>query len=165
MVCKVETKLFWGLVWSSSTSMRSHVTCHLLKGKEIVIFWPPYIPIQLIFFFLRSLIRSSFLSPASAVATIKNVSRHCHVSCGGTKSPPVENYWLRSIQLPLLPVLLLGWGTLLTKMQSTNPADSPLDQGCQTHFHWGPHQPRGCLRRAKIILGLYKCNYCLTVKE
>ena len=36
---------------------------------------------------------------------------------------------------------------------------------CQTHFHWGPHQPCGCLQRAKIILGLYKCNYSLTVKE
>ena len=25
-------------------------------------------------------------------------------------------------------------------------------QGCQTHFHWGPHQPRSCLQRAK-------CNF------
>ena len=38
-------------------------------------------------------------------------------------------------------------------------------QGYQTHFHWGPHQPRGCLQRAKIILGLCKCNYSLTVEE
>ena len=37
--------------------------------------------------------------------------------------------------------------------------------GCQTHFHRGPHQPRGCLQRVKIILGLHKCNYFLTVKE
>ena len=41
----------------------------------------------------------------------------------------------------------------------------PLEQGCQTHFHQGPHQPHGCLQRSKIILGLYKCNYSLTVKE
>ena len=40
-----------------------------------------------------------------------------------------------------------------------------LDQGCQTHFHWGPRQPRSCLQRAEIILGLYKYNYSLTVKE
>ena len=40
-----------------------------------------------------------------------------------------------------------------------------LRQGCQTHFHQGPHQLHGCLQRAKIILGLYKCNYSLTVKE
>ena len=40
-----------------------------------------------------------------------------------------------------------------------------VDQGCQTHFHWEPHQPHGGLQRAKIILGLYKCNYSLTVKE
>ena len=37
--------------------------------------------------------------------------------------------------------------------------------GCQTHFHGGSHQPRGCLQRAEIILGLSKCNYSLTVKE
>ena len=41
----------------------------------------------------------------------------------------------------------------------------PLKQGCQTHFHWGPHQPHGCLQKAKIILGLYKYNYSLIVKE
>ena len=40
-----------------------------------------------------------------------------------------------------------------------------VEQGCQTHFHLGPHQPCGCLQRAEIILGLYKCNYSLTVKE
>ena len=40
-----------------------------------------------------------------------------------------------------------------------------LRQGCQTHFHWGPHQPRNCLQRAEIILELYKCNYSLTIKE
>ena len=45
-----------------------------------------------------------------------------------------------------------------------NPTES-LGQGCQTHFYWGPHLPRGCLQRVEIILGLYKCNYSLTVKE
>ena len=40
-----------------------------------------------------------------------------------------------------------------------------LDQGCQTHFHWGPHQPRSCFKGPNIILGLYKCNYFLTVKQ
>ena len=40
-----------------------------------------------------------------------------------------------------------------------------LEQGWQTHFHQAPHQPRSCLQRAEIILGLYKCNYSLTVKE
>ena len=34
-----------------------------------------------------------------------------------------------------------------------------LDRGCQTHCHRGPHQPRGCLRRAEIILGPCTCNY------
>ena len=34
-----------------------------------------------------------------------------------------------------------------------------LEQGCQTHFHQGPHQPRGCLQRAE-------CNFnSFTVKE
>ena len=37
--------------------------------------------------------------------------------------------------------------------------EEETEQGCQTHFHWGPHQPHGCLQRAEIILGLYKCNY------
>ena len=41
----------------------------------------------------------------------------------------------------------------------------PLEQGCQTHLHWGPHQPHGFLQRAEIMLGLYNCNYSLTVKE
>ena len=34
-----------------------------------------------------------------------------------------------------------------------------LRQGCQTHFHQGPHQPHGCLQRVE-------CNFnSLTVKE
>ena len=41
----------------------------------------------------------------------------------------------------------------------------PLEQGCQTQFHQGPRQPRGCFQRAEIILRLHKCNYSLTVKE
>ena len=40
-----------------------------------------------------------------------------------------------------------------------------LEQGCQTQFCQGPHQPCGCLQRAEIILGLCKCNYSLTVME
>ena len=39
-----------------------------------------------------------------------------------------------------------------------------VDQGCQTHFHQEPHQPRGCLQRAEIVLGLYKCSWnCINV--
>ena len=38
-------------------------------------------------------------------------------------------------------------------------------QGCHTHFHWGPHHLPGSLQRAKITLGLYKCNYPLTAQE
>ena len=41
----------------------------------------------------------------------------------------------------------------------------PYRQGSQTDVHQGPRQPHGCLHRAKIILGLYECNYSLTVKE
>ena len=44
-------------------------------------------------------------------------------------------------------------------------AQLPVGQGCQTHCYRGPHQPRSCLQRAEIILGLYKYNYSLTVKE
>ena len=40
-----------------------------------------------------------------------------------------------------------------------------LTQGYQTRFHQGPHQLGCCLQRAEIILGLYKCNYSLAVKE
>ena len=40
-----------------------------------------------------------------------------------------------------------------------------LAQGCQTHFHRGSHQPHGYLQTAEITLGLYKCNYSLTVKK
>ena len=39
----------------------------------------------------------------------------------------------------------------------TNHLNKSLNQGCQTHFYWGAHQPHGCFQRAKIILGLYKC--------
>ena len=31
-------------------------------------------------------------------------------------------------------------------------AEYPVGQGCQTHFHRGPCQPRGCLQRAE-------CNF------
>ena len=40
-----------------------------------------------------------------------------------------------------------------------------LQQGCQSPFHQEPHQPHSCLQRAEIILGLYKCNYSLTIKK
>ena len=40
-----------------------------------------------------------------------------------------------------------------------------LKQGRQTHLHQGSHQPRGCLQRAEIILGLYKRNYLTRGKE
>ena len=36
-----------------------------------------------------------------------------------------------------------------------------LRQECQTHFHWGPHQSRGCLQRAECNLGLCTCNCSL----
>ena len=37
--------------------------------------------------------------------------------------------------------------------------------GVSTHFHQGPHQPHGFLQRAECNLGLYTCNYSLTVKR
>ena len=37
--------------------------------------------------------------------------------------------------------------------------------GVSNSFPPGPHQPRSCLQRAKIILGLHTCNYSLTVQE
>ena len=37
--------------------------------------------------------------------------------------------------------------------------------GVSNSFSGGPNQLSGCLQRAEIILGLYKCNYSLTVKE
>ena len=40
-----------------------------------------------------------------------------------------------------------------------------LYQGCQTHFHGGPYQPCVAFKRLNVILGLYKCNYSLTVKR
>ena len=30
------------------------------------------------------------------------------------------------------------------------------EQGCQTHVHQGPHQPRDCFKGPNVILGLYK---------
>ena len=37
-----------------------------------------------------------------------------------------------------------------------------LGQGCESHFHQRPHQPRGCLQRAECNLGLCTCNCSLT---
>ena len=37
--------------------------------------------------------------------------------------------------------------------------------GVSNSLSLGPHQSHSCLRRAEIILGLYKCNYSLTGKE
>ena len=49
-------------------------------------------------------------------------------------------------------------GTVSATKRQTGP-------GRQAPVHQGPHQPRGCPERAEIILGLYKCNYPLAVKE
>ena len=44
--------------------------------------------------------------------------------------------------------LILLRGTFPDKpMQSSN--SHPLNQGCQTHFHRGPHKPCGFLQRAE----------------
>ena len=38
------------------------------------------------------------------------------------------------------------------------------EQGCRTHFHRGPRQPHVAFKGPNVILGLYTCNYSLTVK-
>ena len=40
-----------------------------------------------------------------------------------------------------------------------------LHQGCQTHFHWGHISLTVAFKGPNVILGLYKCNYSLTVKQ
>ena len=70
---------------------------------------------------------------------------------------PKEGNWIKLLTLKrftLTSVMLL----------SLKRGKDTLSQGCQTHFHWRPHQPRSCLQRAEIILGPYKCNYSLIVK-
>ena len=69
-------------------------------------------------------------------------------------------------------VLLLSclWhqaGEIVCELTAVRVSQTPitLKQRCQTHFHRGPHQPHGCLQRAECNLGLYKCNYSLTVKQ
>ena len=46
--------------------------------------------------------------------------------------------------LGLVLSISLGW--------HSHPCVYPLEQGCQTHFHWGPHQCHVCLQRAE-------CNF------
>ena len=61
----------------------------------------------------------------------------------------------------LFPLILSPFGIMgivMTSHWNSGPY-VPLKQGCQTHFHWRPHQPHGCLQRTK-------CNFnSLTVKE
>ena len=40
-----------------------------------------------------------------------------------------------------------------------------LVQRCQTHFHWGHISLVVAFKEPNVILGLYKCNYSLTVKQ
>ena len=40
-----------------------------------------------------------------------------------------------------------------------------VEQGCQTHFHWGYISLVVAFKGLNVILGLYKCNYFLTVKQ
>ena len=51
-----------------------------------------------------------------------------------------------------------AWGAFRAGMGTSEAArlafrslglDEWLGQGCQTHFHRGPHQPHGCLQRAE----------------
>ena len=37
-------------------------------------------------------------------------------------------------------------------------------QGCQTHVHLGPLSLKVAFKGLNVILGLYKCNYSLTLK-
>ena len=39
-----------------------------------------------------------------------------------------------------------------------------LSQGCQTHFHQSHISLEVALKGPNVILGLYKCNYSLTLK-
>ena len=48
-------------------------------------------------------------------------------------------------------VNLTQW-TLRKKRALVPNKEHLLDQGCQTHFHQGPHQPHSCLQRAE-------CNF------
>ena len=54
-----------------------------------------------------------------------------------------------------------GWGR---QEKKGLPNYKVLQQGCHTHFHGGHISLTVAFKGPNVILGLYKCNYSLTVK-
>ena len=139
--CKKNFENCCSLFWSLSTTMRTNLFFSLQPCRECIAHtavWLPYVCWKL------------------------------HPPCTPELSQLV---WNAAIIIPniqirkwrLTEIKYMSYRrTLVTDLYARGVS---LSQGCQTHFHGGPHQPCDCLQRAKIMLGLCKCNYSLTVKE
>ena len=100
----------------------------------------------------------------------------CHRACFFTTRPRPSCESVRSMEEPSQDKSIcscyLALGIPLNRTEpfmgsnlvhSQGQTQILLEQGCQTHFHQGPHQPRGCLPRVNVILGLCKCNCSLAI--
>ena len=64
------------------------------------------------------------------------------------------------------PFLQIEMDVVLLLNSNWDPAAHihPLELECQTHFHWGHISLAVAFKGPNIMLGLYNCNYSLTVK-
>ena len=65
------------------------------------------------------------------------------------KGPCLPWQWVQAgLRLHFLSAMNVNT-TTEARLLTLDPCRKGLRQGCQTHFHRGPHQPRGCLQRAE----------------
>ena len=89
-------------------------------------------------FLLTYYYRSWPVKPAKLIFVVSGVTTWSYIS-------------LALIPDKILMINLLVW-YFLRRRKWDSKICICLSQGCQTHFHQGPHQPPGCLQRAK-------CNF------
>ena len=87
-------------------------------------------------------------------------------TCPATQACSLTGNWAGDSlvgRLALSPLSHTSWGLFSNCTYRITLVS--LKQGYQSNFQRGPHQLRGCLQRTEIILGLYKCNYSLTLRS
>ena len=84
-------------------------------------------------------------APPATFGILSSVSS-CLPNPGSTVATKAVSIWLANgaKRSPVVPDLMASSTSSFSQL--------PLIQGCRTHFHQGPHQPHGCLQRAK-------CNF------
>lgn len=100
------------------------------------------------------------VAPCPTCGTIKNVSKHCQVSWG-TKSPPVENRWVRgtghsSRGKLVVPISEYGPKHKKPTHERTGECSNPCNQVTQTRAAAAGLVPGPCLLASHIHAGLWR---------